>query len=94
MLKGKESVPGTTAVDQMGRSLERGSDNVKMLVIFLRLTAQRRGTRNTQRTSDKTFCFDYWTIAFLWVIAMLILVKTQSRGSGSHDGWVDKKPQP
>jgi hypothetical protein len=47
MLKGKESVPGTTAVDQMGRSLERGSDNVKMLEIFLRLTAQRPGTRNT-----------------------------------------------
>jgi hypothetical protein len=38
MLKGKESVPGIIAVDQMSRSLERGIDNVKMQVIFLGLT--------------------------------------------------------
>lgn len=49
-------------------------DNVDMLDSFSPI-GTINDTRNTQITSDKTFK----TCAFLWAIAMLILVKIQGR---------------
>lgn len=53
---------------------EEEIDNVDMLDSFSPIGTMN-DTRNTQITSDKTFK----TCVFLWVIAMLILVKIQSQ---------------
>jgi hypothetical protein len=53
---------------------EEEIDNVDMLDSFSPI-GTINDTRNTQITSDKTFR----TCAFLWAIAMLILVKIQGR---------------
>jgi hypothetical protein len=58
-----------------GRSPIKEIGNVDMLDSFSPIDTMNE-TRNTQITSDKTFLRH---VLFLWVVAMLILVKIQNR---------------